>query len=28
MTVAECPRCDHYYTLHQAQQHLRCHHCD
>ncbi len=26
--IAECPRCDHYYTLHQAQQHLRCHHCD
>ncbi len=25
--IAECPRCDHYYTLHQAQQHLRCHHC-
>ncbi|MFO6425568.1 hypothetical protein ACLBOM_00400 [Escherichia coli] len=24
--IAECPRCDHYYTLHQAQQHLRCHH--
>lgn len=26
--IAECPRCDHYYTLHQARQHLRCHHCD
>ncbi|TLV08177.1 primosomal protein N' [Klebsiella indica] len=26
--IAECPRCDSYYTLHQAQQHLRCHHCD
>lgn len=26
--IAECPRCDHYYTLHQAQRHLRCHHCD
>ncbi|MDD7996245.1 primosomal protein N' [Kosakonia radicincitans] len=26
--IAECPRCDHYYTFHQAQQHLRCHHCD
>ena len=26
--IAECPRCDHYYTLHQAQHHLRCHHCD
>lgn len=26
--IAECPRCDHYYTLHRAQQHLRCHHCD
>ncbi len=26
--IAECPRCDHYYTLHRAQHHLRCHHCD
>ncbi|ELY9424668.1 primosomal protein N' [Cronobacter dublinensis] len=26
--IAECPRCDHYYTLHQAQHQLRCHHCD
>ncbi|EMD1658476.1 primosomal protein N' [Pluralibacter gergoviae] len=26
--IAECPRCDSYYTLHQAQRHLRCHHCD
>ncbi|MBW7984290.1 primosomal protein N' [Enterobacillus tribolii] len=26
--IAECPRCDHYYTLHQQQRHLRCHHCD
>ncbi|MFP1889689.1 primosomal protein N' [Lonsdalea quercina] len=26
--IAECPRCDHYYTLHQHQQMLRCHHCD
>lgn len=26
--IAECARCDHYYTLHQAQHHLRCHHCD
>ncbi|WP_253380506.1 primosomal protein N' [unidentified bacterial endosymbiont] len=26
--IAECPRCDHYYTFHQAQRHLRCHHCD
>ncbi|KAA8998597.1 primosomal protein N' [Affinibrenneria salicis] len=26
--IAECPRCDHYYTLHQQQHHLRCHHCD
>ncbi|WP_031523350.1 primosomal protein N' [Siccibacter colletis] len=26
--IAECVRCDHYYTLHQAQHHLRCHHCD
>ncbi|OTA18648.1 primosomal protein N' [Xenorhabdus beddingii] len=26
--IAECPRCDHYYTLHQNHRHLRCHHCD
>ncbi|WP_437888657.1 primosomal protein N' [Phytobacter sp. V91] len=26
--IAECPRCDHYYTLHQTQHQLRCHHCD
>ncbi|WP_367680558.1 primosomal protein N' [Candidatus Fukatsuia anoeciicola] len=26
--IAECQRCDHYYTLHQNQQHLRCHYCD
>ncbi|WJV64840.1 primosomal protein N' [Pectobacteriaceae bacterium C52] len=26
--IAECQRCDHYYTLHQHQQILRCHHCD
>ncbi|MNC12977.1 Primosomal protein N' [compost metagenome] len=26
--IAECPRCDHYYTYHQGQRHLRCHHCD
>lgn len=26
--IAECPRCDSYYTLHQAHRHLRCHHCD
>ncbi len=26
--IAECPRCDSYYTLHRAQHHLRCHHCD
>lgn len=26
--IAECPRCESYYTLHQAQQQLRCHHCD
>lgn len=26
--IAECPRCDHYYTLHQATHQLRCHHCD
>lgn len=26
--IAECPRCDHYYTLHQHHRQLRCHHCD
>ncbi|MEC5343446.1 primosomal protein N' [Brenneria populi] len=26
--IAECPRCDHYYTLHQQQRILSCHHCD
>jgi len=26
--IAECQRCDHYYTLHQQQRQLRCHHCD
>jgi primosomal protein N' (replication factor Y) len=26
--IAECQRCDHYYTLHQNHRHLRCHHCD
>ncbi|MGP4123363.1 MAG: primosomal protein N' [Sodalis sp. (in: enterobacteria)] len=26
--IAECQRCDHYYTLHQHQCQLRCHHCD
>ncbi|UVK76854.1 MAG: primosome factor N' [Sodalis sp. Fle] len=26
--IAECQRCDHYYTLHQYQHQLRCHHCD
>ncbi|MBI5041677.1 MAG: primosomal protein N', partial [Gammaproteobacteria bacterium] len=25
--VAECRRCDAHLTLHQRQQHLRCHHC-
>lgn len=25
--LATCPRCDRYYTLHQASQRLRCHHC-
>lgn len=25
---AECERCDRYYTLHQQQRQLRCHHCD
>ncbi|KGT95482.1 primosome assembly protein PriA [Erwinia typographi] len=26
--IAECQRCDSYYTLHQHQRQLRCHHCD
>jgi primosomal protein N' (replication factor Y) (superfamily II helicase) len=26
--IAECQRCDHYYTFHQNQRQLRCHHCD
>ncbi len=26
--LAECQRCDSYYTLHQHQRQLRCHHCD
>ncbi|EKT61238.1 primosomal protein N' [Providencia sneebia] len=26
--IAECPRCDHYYTLHQNFHQLRCHQCD
>ncbi len=26
--IAECQRCDHYYTLHQQHHQLRCHHCD
>ncbi|RXK33095.1 primosomal protein N' [Arsenophonus endosymbiont of Bemisia tabaci Asia II 3] len=26
--IAECSRCDHYYTLHHHQRQLRCHHCD
>lgn len=26
--IAECARCDSYYTLHQGQRMLRCHHCD
>lgn len=26
--IAECHRCDHYYTLHQHQRQLRCHYCD
>lgn len=26
--IAECPRCERYYTLHQKQRVLRCHHCD
>ncbi|MGP1924490.1 MAG: primosomal protein N' [Arsenophonus sp. NEOnobi-MAG3] len=26
--IAECSRCDHYYTLHHHQRQLRCHYCD
>ncbi|ASV33744.1 primosomal protein N' [Candidatus Hamiltonella defensa] len=26
--IAECLHCDHYYTLHQNSQKLRCHHCN
>ncbi|WP_391528127.1 primosomal protein N' [Photorhabdus akhurstii] len=26
--IAECQRCDHYYTLHQYHRQLRCHYCD
>ncbi|WP_440866213.1 primosomal protein N' [Symbiopectobacterium purcellii] len=26
--IAECQRCEHYYTYHQQQRQLRCHHCD
>lgn len=26
--IAECQRCDHYYTIHQQQRLMRCHHCD
>lgn len=26
--LAECKRCDAYYTYHQQYQELRCHHCD
>ncbi|PKH19131.1 primosomal protein N' [Enterobacterales bacterium CwR94] len=26
--IAECQRCDRYYTLHQQSRQLRCHHCD
>ncbi|MDW8847933.1 primosomal protein N' [Erwinia sp. MMLR14_017] len=26
--IAECQRCDRYYTLHQQHRQLRCHHCD
>lgn len=26
--IAECQRCDHYYTLHQHKHQLLCHHCD
>ncbi len=25
--IAECQRCDHYYSLHQHQHQLRCHYC-
>lgn len=26
-TVAECSRCDAFYTVHQSPKHLACHHC-
>ncbi len=26
--IAECQRCDHFYTIHQQQRLMRCHHCD
>lgn len=26
--IAECPRCESYYTYHQQQNKLYCHHCD
>lgn len=26
--IAECQRCERFYTLHQHQRQLRCHHCD
>lgn len=26
--IAECSRCERYFTVHQAQQRLICHHCD
>lgn len=26
--IAECHSCDHYYTLHQNQRHMRCHRCN
>lgn len=26
--IAECQRCERYYTYHQQQRQLRCHHCD
>lgn len=26
--LAECPRCDHYYTVHRQRGKLSCHHCD
>lgn len=26
--IAECLRCDHYYTIHQNLHQLRCHYCD